>query len=283
MYRRLLGWSLLAACGVTPLAGAQEITDPAMLEKGFEALENHKRLAPKETQLYYFEIALGPELPIGYATVSLTGAGTEDVLTYLYRNETALKFPNGSRVATSMEATMRDNFEPIEILGRRAQISPDGVRTTSVERTVVGEKKVQIAAKAGDQTSFKEEDRPDKPFVYGIESITQRIDFEKYDQFLIKEFDLRSGGARELIFNRQKYRDGTPTVVTWTPEGVTSYQFWYGENFELLRWGEASMPVLFRCVSKEAFDKLVKDIGEVELNRTELPPTGPTEPTGQTP
>lgn len=246
-----------------------------MLEAGFEALEKHKRLEPGETQLYYFEISLGPETSIGYSTVALTGAGTKDALTYVYKNATTIKFPNKGRAATTMEARMKANFEPIEIVGRRAQISPKGERTTSVERTLIGEKKVQISAKAGDQSAFREVDRPDEPFVYGMESITQRIDFGKYKEFLIKEFDMRSGAARELLFAMQKYRDGSPTVLTWTPEGVTSYQFWYTEDLELARWGEASMPILFRCVSKGIYDKLVKDIGTIELNTTEQPPTGP--------
>ena len=273
MFGRFVCLTLLVGCGAASVVRAQEITDPAMLETGFKALEDHRRLAPGETQLYHFEISIGPETPIGYATVSLTGAGTKDALTYVYRNETAIQFPNKARVATSMEATMKANFEPIEIVGRRAQLSPTGERTTSVERAVIGKKTVSLSAKAGDQSMNKTVDRPDEPFVFGIESITQRIDFSKYKEFLIKEFDLRSGGARELIFAMQKYRDGSPTVLTWTPEGATSYQFWYSEDLELVRWGEASMPVLFRRVQKDAYDKLVTSIGTLELDRNEQPPT----------
>jgi hypothetical protein len=88
-----------------------------------------------------------------------------------------------------------------------------------------------------------------------------RINIQDFPLFAIREFNLQSGAAGYLSVTVEKWDDGTPTVVTRRADGAGSYQFWFDQAGQFMRWGEPSLPVLMVRTTAERCDELEKRFG----------------------
>lgn len=252
-------------------ARAQE-DDAALIEAGKAALKSLKPLASGAKHAAYFELKRGPGEAVGHVIATLEATGSKEKPVYAYAAETGVTFPTGARMLVAVTAKLRPDFEPTEIEVKRTIVSEDGQPRHDVQRTTIGPDKIALFAEAGEQRSEKEAPRPDRPFIYGIETLVQRIDFEKHQHFVVREFDAFSGGARRLDFKREVWSDGTPTVVTRTADGQGSYQFWYDDDGKLLRWGEPTLPVFFVRTTKERAEQLQAKFKQAPTAKDEQPP-----------
>lgn len=231
--------------------------DPALLKAGLAVLEKLEPIPDGEKVSLYFEMMMGPEQSIGYAGVTLEAAQEGKEPIYKYDLESAMTFPSGDKIIATVSARLKRNFEPIEIAGWRGRLAPDGEQTGAHERAKIGTDKVVLTTGEGDDRIKREVPRPEPPFIYGIEYLAASLDLSNREPFVLREFDMRSGGVRDLNMVVNDWLDGSPTFVTTTMEGAPSYQFWYDDKGQLIRWGEATMPMIFRRVTLGRFNDLV--------------------------
>jgi hypothetical protein len=226
--------------------------DKKLVDAGLKALKSIKPLAPGAVHESFFHISMGPNDPIGYVATSLIGSKVDDKLVYDYKTDTANTFPNRTRFKAVVVAKLQPDFQPIDIELRRNITPETGDERGDVQRAKFGAKVVKLSAKPKGSEEVKTEvPRPDPPFIYGIETVVQLIDFDVHKEFVLREFDVTSGKAGDLFFESQVWKDGTTTVVVANTAGVVSYQFWFDDNNKLLRWGMPSMPVMFIRTTKE--------------------------------
>ncbi len=258
---------LLTTCLVAGVP-AEPTGSPTLVKAGKAKLKQLKRLPAGRTLAYYFEIMRGPDESVGYAAVSLTAFESYGKLTYRYTNEGIVRFPTGDQVANTIAARLQPNFEPIEVEMWRERIRPSGERSPGVWRARVGKEKVTVSTGEGERRATREVPRPDAPFIYAIEFLAGQLTLTQGERFLLREFDLNSGGARDLEMEVDVWEDGTATLFTNTPDGLTSYQFWFNQADEVIRWAEASMPVMFLRVSKARLDELKSRFGQIKRPRS---------------
>lgn len=158
--------------------------------------------------------------------------------------ETSITFPSKVRVLVLVNAKLRPDFEPIEIEMKRTVVNPDGSEKVVVQRAASGPKTVKLSTEADGQQTEGEAPRPERPFIYAIETLVQRLDHKKHDAYILREFDIHTERAGSLVFTAKTWRDGTPTIITRYVSGGGSYQFWFDDGGTLLRWGMPSIPAL---------------------------------------
>jgi len=259
--------TVMLAAFVAP-APAQEDVD--LSETGKSALSAPAVLREGEPILTYYNIMLGPDKVIGYIEASLELAARDGQPAYRYHTYTEVHFPTRARLRVEVTAAMHANFEPIKIVLKRTVIQATGEETTSLQRAEFADDKVQMFGQVGDQEGGMKVSLPARPLVYGIETLIQRLDFEKFPTFRLNEFDLQTGSARPLKVVASRWEDGTPTVITYNPDDTISYQFWFDNEGSLTRWGEASLPTLFVRTTKEAVEQWKA------AKKAEAAPTGNT-------
>ncbi len=256
MSRVARAFCVLVWLGVAGTAYADE-DENALVEAGKKAIKSVKPLAPGAEHESYFEITLGPDKPVGYVAVTLKASGSEEEPVYHYKTATGNTFPNGKLFRAVLDAKLRPNFEPIEMEMKRTVFEEGGDESSDVQTAKFGPEKVELTAKAvGSEETKREEPRPEPPFIYGIETLVQLIDFDIHKKFILREFDLQTGKAGTLTFNASVWNDGTTTVIVTDPAGNVSYQFWYDDDAKLLRWGVPSMPIMFVRSTKEKVRRL---------------------------
>lgn len=239
-----------------PPVDDQPAVNPALIEAGKALLDRLNPLPVGATQPYYFELLMGPEQTIGYAGVELSASRQEGQFIYRYEVESVISFPSGDTLVSTIAAKLRSNFEPIEVEGWRARISPEGEQTNIFEKAVIGKDKVILITGEGEQRTTREVPRPEPPFVFGMDCVAARLDLTKSERFFLREFNMSTGGARDLTLGVESWKDGTPTLVTFMRGDIVSYQFWYDRSGQLTRWAEGSMPMMFTRVAKARFDEL---------------------------
>jgi hypothetical protein len=254
--KHTVGWICVIVLTCLGTSARAQEDEAVLIEAGKAALKSLKPLAPGARHAAYFALKRGPDEAVGYAIATLDATGGKEKPVYAYAAETGVTFPTGARMLVAVAAKLKPDFEPTEVEVKRTIVREDGQPEHDVQRTTVGPDKIALLAEAGDQRKESEAPRPDRPFIYGIETFVQRVDFEKHQHFVVREFDAFSGGARSLDFETEVWSDGTPTVVTRTFGGPGSYQFWYDDDGKLLRWGEPSLPVFFVRTTKERAEQL---------------------------
>jgi len=229
--------------------------DTALVEAGKDVIKALSPLSARTKYVSYFDVMLGPDKVIGYIEASIEGVGGEASPRYRYETHTVIHFPTKAQLHVDVVATLRTDFEPVEIELKRTVVDPKGDAKTSMQRAVLSADKVMLSGEVGDQRGSKEVPRPPGTIIYGIETLVQGLDFAKHESFRLDEFDLQEGGARPLKFIATKWQDGTPTLITYNPDESISYQFWFDSAGNLIRWGEASLPALFVRTTKESVEK----------------------------
>lgn len=232
----------------------------ALVEAGKVAMKSLEPLAPGETMWSYFEVKSGPRKAVGYVIISLEASPGQGEPVYLLRTEMFTKYPTMAKARVFVNAKLRPTFEPIEIEAKHALRTPPGEDRDSVQRAVIGPDKVKLSVEMGDQRGTSEVPRPPPPFIYGIETMIQRLDYATHNHFIAREFDLETGKVRTLVFSAGTLADGTQTIATWVPGGGGSYQFWFGRDGKLLRWSERSLPLMFVQTTKERAERLKKKL-----------------------
>lgn len=255
----ILGW-----LGTAAMADEKPGTSPARVAAGKKVVANLKLLAPGQNRAYYFEIMHGPKETIGYAAVTLTATGSAGNVVYEYTNIGAILFPTGDKLISDITGRLRPNFEPIEIDVWNARVTPDGQMFDGENTAVVSKEKTVLTSGGGGERVSRDVPRPEEPFIYAIVSFAAQHVPTPGERFVIREFDARSGGARDLLVNTDVWEDGTATVITTTRDGDTSYQFWYNEADVLIRWTEATVPAMFVRVYKSRLEELKTRFGDVK-------------------
>lgn len=249
---RLAWLALTAAIGPGMAARAENQDD--LINAGKEAVKAIASLPPGRTSVTYFDVMLGPDKVIGYVEASLTGVGGEKP-GYEYVARTVIHFPTNARLHVDVSAKLLPDFQPVEIEVKRTTIDANGEVKPTVQRAVLTADKVTLSGEAGEQKASRDVPRAPGTFIYGIETLVQRLDFTKHQSFRLDEFDMVEGGGRPLKFVAKTWDDGTPTVLTYNSDDSLSYQFWFDAAGNLIRWGEASLPALFVRTSKESVEK----------------------------
>jgi len=233
--------------------------DPALVEAGKVAAKSIKPITPGTTFESYFDITMGPGEIVGYVAVTVEVKGTKEKPFYLYTTETGNRFPNGSRFKAVVNAKMSPSFEPIEIDMARTVTDRKGEQNSDLQhaKLMKKDKKVALTAqKAGSEPVEREEVLPEPPYIYGIETVVQFIDFDVHKKFILREFDMATGKAGTMTFTADVWKDGTTTVLVTDPPGNVTYQFWYDDDGKLLRWGVPTMPIMFVTSSKANIDRM---------------------------
>lgn len=252
--------------------------DPALIEAGKAAVKGLKPLPVGEKEASYFEVKFGPGQAVGYVIASLEATRDKDKTVYRYVMETNIALLSGPRIAAFVDAKLQPDFEPIEIEMKRRMFNDRGEEKVFVERVVIGPDNVKLSAEAGGETTTSEVKRPDRPFLYGIETMVQRLDHGKHKRFLVRELDLQTGNAGSLTLTAETWTDGTSTVVARDASGNTTYQFWYDKKGSLLRWGAPSLPLLYVRTTKQRAEQLKATMGEVEEAEGQVEETQPATP-----
>lgn len=225
-------------------------------DAGKAAVESLSRLAPGEREESYFSIKHGPEEEIGYILATLEAKTANSELTYAYETETGIDFPSGARAKLWVTAKLHPTFEPIEVDLRRTMITMEGVVQRNRLYAKIGSDKVTLSSEADGKKTSNEAPCPERPFVYAIESMIAHLDFHTHDHFTVGEFDVSTGGARDLTFETEMWEDKVPAVLTFDANGHPSYHFWFDKQDKLIRWAEPSMPVYFVRTTKEHAEQL---------------------------
>ena len=240
-------------------AAVDKANDDSLLAAGKSAVNSLTPLAAGARYESYFEVKSGPEDTVGYVIGALEAIRDKGQPVYQYTVEFVTSFAGKAQLIAIVNAKLKPNFEPIEIEMKRTTVRPDLGRRTVVRRAVIAAGKVALTAEAEGEHQTNEVPQPERPFIYGVEMLAQRLDFRKHDNFILREFDLSTGGAGPLTFATAEWGDGTPTVLTRNAGGVQSYQFWYDGEGKLMRWGEPSLPVIFvRTTKKRAMELKAK-------------------------
>ncbi len=253
--------ALVGSFCVAAVADEKPGTSPTLVAAGIDVLAKLKRLEPGASRAYDFEIMHGPEETIGYAAVTLTATGSGADLVYDYTNVGTILFPTGDKLVSDMTARLRPNFEPIEVDTWSARITPDGETRGVVTLAVLEKNTTVLTSSSGDQSETRDAPRPQAPFIYAIVSVAAQLEPVPGKRFVLREFDARRGGARDLLFNVDVWEDGTATLITTTRDGSISYQFWYNEDDVLIRWTEATVPAMFVRVNKSRIEELKVKFG----------------------
>ena len=230
--------------------------EAALMEAGKAAVRGLTPLPPGAKYTSYFDVKMGPEESVGYVIASLEAPRSGGEPVYRYSLELTFSFASNAQLNVMVNARLRADFEPLDIEVERVQLKPDGTRQVTVQRAAIGVDKVTLSTDRDGQQAKSESPRPESPFIYGIETLVQRIDYNKHNRFTIREFDMQTGGAGPLTFTTKVFSDGLPTIITRNVNGEASYQFWFDRDGRLIRWGEPSMPVLFVRTTKERAEKL---------------------------
>ncbi len=258
--RQSLAIGALAMGFVCPAAWSQEgrsadssvtADTSALVAAGKAAVKDLKSLAPGAKLESHFRVMFGPDDTVGYISSRVEAVSEGGQTVYRYRADTVMTFPNGSKMTALINAKLRPDFQPVEVELKRSLYKRHEDTVGDVVRVTVGTKEVEIKISSGGQERTHKAPRPDDPLIFGIELFVQRLDFQKHKEFIVREFDVQTGGAGDLKFTSDIWQDGTPTIITFNAAGAPSYQFWYDEENKLLRWGEPSMPVLFVRTTKE--------------------------------
>ncbi|RME38257.1 MAG: hypothetical protein D6788_07805 [Planctomycetota bacterium] len=247
------------------LSTGQEAPDrTALAREGMAALKSHHPVLRQRPLEYFFSLQLGPDTPVGYGRTRLQAAGENG--SYRYENESLVAFSSGAKVMTRIEAKLSRTFEPVEIVARQLQITVDGKPPRLVvTRIRVGAKDIRLITESDNQKEEQTKAKPAPPLVYGIETVLTLLNFDAHPRALLRELDPQTAEARELIVQRETWEDGTPTIVTRTPDGTGSYQLWFDRGGELIRWAEPTIPVMFVRVGREPFQKLRDRFGPVRI------------------
>lgn len=225
-------------------------------------LKGLKPLPLGTKQESYFELRLGPGELVGYVIASLEALGTKENPVYRYTTEMRNTFPNGAEMFATVNAKLRPNFEPIEIVVDRKLTEAGGEVKVMAQRAEIGSKEVKLSSVANGEKSTKILPLPQRPFIYGIEMLVQRLDFHERGQLILGEFDLSTGRAARLTFSSETAPDGTTSVVTRYANDAAGYEFWFDESDKLSRWGMPTYPILFLTSTKEAVEKVKASMNE---------------------
>lgn len=228
---------------------------PDLSETGKSALNAPALIPEGEEVLTYFNIMMGPDKVIGFIESSLTRVTRDGQPVYKYHTQTEVHFPTRARLVVDVTADLHPNFEPINIRLERTVTQANGEQTVSLQRATFTKDKVELFGKVGGQEGTMKVVFPERPLVYGIETLVQRLDFKKFPKFRIHEFDMESGGSRPLRVEAKRWGDGTPTVITYNANDTISYQFWFDDEGSLTRWGEATLPTLFARTTRESVEQ----------------------------
>ncbi len=253
-------WAGVSVLWLIPGSVIAQEDDAKLVEAGRKVVKSLRPLPPGASTETFFEMMLGPDLTVGYVTVKLEAAGDAEKPLYRYSSTTSVRSQAGMRTFAKVKATLLRNFQPVEIEIMRKRIDKDGTRS-GIQRAVIGAEKVTLMTIFDGEVQSRDVDRPKPPFIYGIETLVQHLDLYKHDSFLLREFDMQTGGAGTLIFTSEAWSDGTPTVYTRRSNGEASYQFWFDVDGNLVRWGEPSMPVIFKRATKERIKQLIPKFG----------------------
>jgi hypothetical protein len=254
--------AILFLAGVTTAVAADD--DAQLLEAGTEAVAHLKPLAPGETFETYFGVFNGPDTELGYVVTTLKASADKKNPTLDYVSETNVMTLDGIRVAMILRCKFKSDFEPIEVEVKRTVMRQGADDQWSIQHAVIGPKKVKLDVKSQSNQVSIEPDRPEAPFIYGIETFVQRLDLFKYKIFALREFNIGNGAAGRLNFVLETWSDGMPTLVVREPEGEVVYQFWFTMKGELIRFGEPTHPVIYVKTTKEHVNKIKKTFGEVK-------------------
>ncbi len=244
-------FALTLLCGLAVVVDGVEGDEKALVKAGRTALNSLTPLAPGTKRMSYFGIRVGPDEAIGYVIASLEAVRDNDKTIYRYATDTGITFPNGTRAHVLIEGRLRPNFEPLELQFKRTMIKREGERQDVAMRAVVRSDKVILSAEQNGQKVSREVPLPERPFIYGIETLVQLLDYDTHRYFLLWEFDIQTGGAGKMTVATETWDDGTPTVVTRYIEGEQTYRFWFDEKGDLLRWIQPSLPVMFVRTGQE--------------------------------
>jgi len=233
--------------------------DPALVEAGKAAVKSIKPIDLGKSFESYFDITMGPGEVVGYVAITVEATGTKEKPFYRYTTETGNRFPNGSRFKAVVNAKLEPTFEPTEVDMVRTVTDKKGEESSDLRNARLKEKGKKVALTsqtAGSEPVTAEEPLPEPPYIYGIETVVQHIDFDVHKKFILREFDIATGKAGSMTFTADVWKDGTTTVLVTDPAGNVSYQFWYDDEGKLLRWGVPTMPIMFVTSSKANVDKI---------------------------
>lgn len=256
--------TILGAFASPVVADEKPGTSPAMVAAGIRAVSSLKTLPPGQNRPYYFAIMRGPDETIGYASVAITSKGIPGNVVYEYTNTWTIIFPTGDRVVSDLKATLRPNFEPIDVDVWEGRFMPDGQLVARQSHVAVGKEKTVVTTSNDGESQTRDLPQLEKPYVSAIEVFAAQHVPTPGERFVLREFDPKSGRTRDLLINTDALDDGTVSLITTTRDGNVSYQFWYDESDVLIRWTESGMPIMFVRVHKERMDELKAQFGEVK-------------------
>ena len=253
--------ALVGAMCVPTQAQEKSQPSPTLVAAGRDVVSKLRRLRPGASAEFNFEIMNGPDKPIGFAAVTLKASGSGDDLVYEYSKLSTVRFPTGDKIVEDVTGRVRPNFEPIEIDLWSARVLPSGEMRGTAGRAVVQENKSVHTLTENNQVSTSETPLPKLGFIYEIVTLAAHLEPIPGSRFILGEFDVRLGGTLVQQFDVDVWEDGTATVMTTTPDGSLSYQFWYNSDDVLIRWSLAALPAMFVRVNKARLEQLKSRFG----------------------
>lgn len=232
-----------------PVAASEAKTTDVLL-----SLRSNKTI--NEPDRIYFELLLG-EKPIGLAVYTLTGRTQKEGGGFSYRVETEVVMPNRVRINGIVTSHLNSNYEPINIEMRRTVTTPDGTAQHTVELTQIDADTVTIRRGIRDGTlSENTVACPDRPFVFAIEFLVQRIDLRRFTKFTLREFDPQKAVAIEQHFVAKSRPDGGINLSSSEDNGDIGYQYSLDSIGKVVSMSEPPLPVTTQRCSRERIEQI---------------------------
>lgn len=252
----------------------------SLLAAGSKIVKDLPVLEVGKTMSSFFEILMGPENSIGYVVATIVPIQENKRLVYKYQSDTVIHGPTQARIRAMMDARLKPNFEPFQVIMRRGNAGPTGDKKLVGVRADFDDEGIAITVFDGEQRNTRRVEKLEPPVIFAIEMFVQLLDTSRREPFTIREFSANAGAAGELAFNYEVWRDGSLTLIT-RPEGAElGYQFWFDEDNKLLRWTHVTMPILFVRSTAERIESLKAQFGEpieLEINLEPMEPDNPKE------
>jgi len=218
--------------------------------------------AVNDPERIYFEMLLG-EMPIGVTVHSLIEQGDKKDGGYSYELEMEAVMPNGARINSVVTSHLNSNYEPKNVEVRREVKVPNGTSERTVTVARIGADTVTIRRGIqGETLSENTVACPDRPFVFAIEFIIQRVDLERLPSFALREFDVEDWTVKTQHFRVETGSDGIRRLVSREDNGEVGYVFEVDGKGELFSWTEPPLPVVLKRCSRERFEELRKSMQE---------------------
>lgn len=204
----------------------------------------------------YFEYAVAGR-EVGYSVHSLkTGSDGYD-----YSVRMMVKLPQAARIDGTTTAQLKRSFEPTEVEMIRKVTAPDGTKQSTRERAIFTEGVLNIERQVDDGPVYATTvDVPERPYVWGIEFLVQRIDLKRYPKFKLRELDHQSGEVKVQAFRIKQSEGGDTLLQSTTPNGSIAYQFTLDASGKIVSVKESPLMMTATRCSRERVEALHKKL-----------------------